>query len=60
MGLSYYAGTERIKRAEQVFAWIVAGKINVPLPTVFPLAEGKMAHDFMETRKSTGKVLLVP
>ena len=51
---------ERIKRAEQLFAWIVAGKIKVPPPTVFPLAEGKMAHDFMETRKSAGKVLLVP
>jgi NADPH2:quinone reductase len=51
---------ERIKRAERLFAWIIAGKIKVPPPTVFPLAEGKIAHDFMETRKSAGKVLLVP
>ena len=51
---------ERIKRSEQLFAWINAGKLKPPLPTVFQLADGKMAHDHMETRKSTGKVLLMP
>lgn len=51
---------ERRKRSAQVFAWIVAGKIKVSPPTIFRLSEGKMAHDFMEERKSAGKILMVP
>src|SRR5580692_8963283 len=45
---------ERRKRSAQVFAWIVAGKIKISPPTIFRLSEGKMAHDFMEERKSAG------
>jgi NADPH2:quinone reductase len=51
---------ERVKRSEQFFEWIIAGKIQVSPPTIFKLSEGKKAHDLMEGRKSTGKILLVP
>ncbi len=51
---------ERVKRSEQFFEWIIAGQIKVSPPTIFRLSEGKMAHDFMEGRKSTGKILMVP
>lgn len=51
---------ERRKRSEQVFAWIIAGKIKVSPPTIFRLSEGQLAHDFMEERKSAGKILMVP
>jgi NADPH2:quinone reductase len=51
---------ERIRRSAQLFKWIIAGKVTVPPPTTFRLSEGKKAHDFMESRKSTGKILLVP
>lgn len=54
------SGEERIKRARQFFEWIIAGKIIVSPPAIFKLSEGKKAHDLMEGRKSTGKILMVP
>jgi NADPH2:quinone reductase len=51
---------ERIKRSEQLFKWISTGKIKISPPTIFRLSEGRKAHDLMEGRKSTGKILMVP
>lgn len=51
---------ERIKRASQLFSWIADGKIKLSEPTSFKLSEGKLAHDFLESRKSTGKIILIP
>ncbi|SHE77415.1 quinone oxidoreductase family protein [Pedobacter caeni] len=51
---------ERIKRSAHFFEWIISGKIKVSPPTIFRLSEGKQAHDLMEGRKSTGKILMVP
>lgn len=51
---------ERIKRANQLFKWIIEGKITLSEPTSFKLSEGKLAHDYLESRKSTGKIILIP
>jgi NADPH:quinone reductase len=51
---------ERIKRADQLFKWIKEGQIKVADPAKFKLAEGKQAHDYMESRKSMGKILMIP
>lgn len=51
---------ERLKRSKVFFDWIMDGKIKVSEPTVFKLSEGNKAHDFMEGRHSTGKVLMIP
>jgi NADPH2:quinone reductase len=51
---------ERIKRANQLFDWIIEGKITLSTPTSFKLSEGKKAHDYLESRKSTGKIILIP
>jgi NADPH2:quinone reductase len=51
---------ERIKRAHQLFDWIANGSISIAEPTVFKLSEGKLAHDYLESRKSTGKIILIP
>jgi len=51
---------ERLRRSQQFFDWIINGKIKVSAPIVFKLSEGKKAHDFMEGRQSTGKILMVP
>ena len=51
---------ERIKRAHQLFNWISKDQITIAKPTVFKLSEGKKAHDYLESRKSTGKIILVP
>jgi NADPH2:quinone reductase len=51
---------ERIKRASQLFNWISNNEIAISPPTVFKLADGKQAHTFLESRKSNGKIILIP
>lgn len=51
---------ERKSRSKQLFDWIVEGKINVQEPAIFSLKDGSKAHTLLESRKSTGKVLLKP
>jgi NADPH2:quinone reductase len=51
---------ERLRRSREVFNWIMVGKIKVSAPTIFKLSDGKKAHDFMEGRSSTGKILMIP
>lgn len=51
---------ERKVRSERLFNYFSKGQISISEPTVFPLSEGKQAHEFLETGKSIGKVLLKP
>lgn len=51
---------ERVTRSHELFGWIQEGKLKVSEPTVFPLSEGAKAHEYLESRKSTGKILLIP
>jgi NADPH:quinone reductase len=51
---------ERVSRSHELFGWIQEGKLKVSEPTVFPLSEGAKAHEYLESRKSTGKILLIP
>lgn len=51
---------ERVNRSHELFGWIQKGKLKVSEPTVFPLSEGAKAHEYLESRKSTGKILLIP
>lgn len=51
---------ERKLRSERLFNYFEQGKIKISEPTVFSLADGKAAHEFLETGKSIGKVLLKP
>lgn len=51
---------ERIRRAGELFSWVISNQLHVSDPTSFPLAEGARAHDYLESRKSTGKILLIP
>ena len=51
---------ERIKRANKLFEWVLNKNIQISEPVKFKLSEGKAAHEFMESRKSTGKILLMP
>jgi NADPH2:quinone reductase len=54
------SGDERIKRANQLFKWILNKDIQISDPVKFKLSEGRDAHEYMESRKSTGKILLIP
>ncbi|MBS9802183.1 quinone oxidoreductase [Bacillus toyonensis] len=51
---------ERKKRSTQLFDWIATGKLYIASPTTFSLQEGARAHELLESRKSTGKILLIP
>ena len=47
-------------RVGDVMKWVASGKLKVRIGVEFPLAEAKAAHDALEGRKTTGKVLLIP
>jgi NADPH2:quinone reductase len=52
---------ERLRaRSAQLFDWISEGKLKVRLGGEYPLADTARAHAAMESRKTTGKLLLVP
>ncbi|MFC4770949.1 quinone oxidoreductase family protein [Enterococcus hermanniensis] len=51
---------ERKNRSERLFSYFERGKIKISEPTIFSLADGKAAHEYLETGKSIGKVLLKP
>ncbi|HET6230625.1 MAG TPA: quinone oxidoreductase [Longimicrobiaceae bacterium] len=51
---------ERVRRSAELFGWIRDGRLHVEVSRTFPLAEGAAAHAFLESRRSIGKVLLVP
>ena len=56
----YLATAEELNtRATDVFNWIAEGKIKMVF-TVLPLSEAKKAHDMLQGKKTTGKVLLKP
>jgi NADPH:quinone reductase len=49
-----------VRRAGDLFSWIEAGKLNVRIGKTFPLADAANAHHEMESRRSTGKIILLP
>ncbi|MDQ0220223.1 quinone oxidoreductase [Peribacillus cavernae] len=51
---------ERTVRSKQLFDWITEGKLNIADPFTFSLKDGADAHRLLESRKSTGKILLLP
>lgn len=50
----------RIERASQLFQWLKEDKLRVDSPAQFALKDGQEAHRFLESRKSTGKIVLIP
>jgi len=56
-----YAFHEIHRRAvEDVFRLAREGKLTVPIGGTFALAEAAQAHRFIESRRSTGKLMLIP
>ncbi len=44
-------------RAQEVFAWVSDGKLDVKVDQIFPLAEAQQGHSYLESGQSKGKVL---
>jgi NADPH:quinone reductase len=60
--LNHYVLTreELIWRADELFTAVLEGKLKVRIDKEYPLAEAAQAHRDLESRKTTGKLLLVP
>ena len=60
--LTNYAMTrEQVReRAGDIFRWIENGELAVTIGGAFPLADAADAHRLLESRASTGKLLLIP
>ncbi len=51
---------ERRRRATELFGWLRDGQLRVHIDSRFALADGALAHARLESRASSGKVLLIP
>ena len=60
--LAHHVATrdELLWRAGEVFDWIVAGSVDVRVGARYPLAQARQAHEDLESRRTTGKSLIVP
>jgi NADPH2:quinone reductase len=60
--LVHYVATrpELLERASTVLGWVADGTLEVRIGREFPLAAAAEAHRELESRRSTGKVLLIP
>lgn len=54
------SAAKRREKAGRLFKLFSSGKLNITEPVKFRLEEGKKAHEFLESGKSQGKVLLIP
>ncbi len=48
------------QRAARLFDWIARGDLRVTIGATYPLAAAAQAHADMESRRTTGKLLLLP
>jgi NADPH:quinone reductase len=60
--LTHYASTrdEILSRTADLFRWFGAGELKVKVDHVFKLEEAAKAHQALEGRRTTGKVVLIP
>jgi NADPH2:quinone reductase len=47
-------------RTNRLFDWITSGKLKVRIGGMYPLADAARAHHDLESRATTGKLLLIP
>ncbi|MFF3440122.1 quinone oxidoreductase family protein [Streptosporangium sp. NPDC002721] len=58
---SYIATREELTwRASDLYGWVASGRLRVHISERYPLAEAARAHEDLEARRTTGKVLLIP
>jgi len=60
--LMHYAATreELLWRAGDVLDWVQSGRLKVRVERVYRLAEAAEAHRALESRSTSGKLLLAP
>jgi NADPH2:quinone reductase len=60
--LGHYVATheELLARAAEVLAWVRDGSLKLRIGGTFPLADARRAHEELQGRRTTGKLLLIP
>jgi NADPH2:quinone reductase len=60
--LAHYVATrlELLWRADDVLGWIGAGKLKIRIDHTYPLSQAPQAHRDLESRKTSGKLLILP
>jgi NADPH2:quinone reductase len=60
--LAHYTATREdlLWRAGEVLSWVVSGELKLRLHKIFALNEAAKAHKLLESRQTTGKLLLKP
>ena len=60
--LGHYVATreELLRRSGDIFGWIESGKLKLRIGGSYPLAEAPRAHEDLASRKTTGKLILIP
>jgi len=61
-GIRHYSATreELLDRARDVFTWIAEGALRIRIGGRYPLEEARRAHEDLEARRTTGKLVLLP
>jgi NADPH2:quinone reductase len=49
-----------LTRARDTLAWVAQGRVKVRIDSTFPLPDVAQAHRRLESRRSTGKILIIP
>ena len=60
--LAHYTATreELLVRAGEVFEMIARKELTIAIDRELPLARAREAHELLEGRKTSGKLLLIP
>lgn len=61
-GLPQYTATreELLWRVHDLFQWLADGQLKLKIDHVFPLQEAAKAHEKLEARRTSGKLILLP
>jgi NADPH:quinone reductase len=47
-------------RFADLWKWVPEGRLDVRVGRTFPLADAALAHEHLQARRTTGKLLLIP
>ncbi|MEO3824572.1 quinone oxidoreductase [Actinomadura sp. B10D3] len=51
---------ELLQRAADVYGWVASGEVKVHVGHRYDLADARAAHEDLQARRTTGKLLLIP
>jgi len=60
--LAHYAATrdELLERSRELFGWVASGELSVRVGARYSLDQARQAHEDLESRRTTGKSLIIP